>query len=237
MHRLSLETFLAAGPDHESNQYRILQGLKCATSEFVHNRLYPALSELADLLQSLKALVQQSSSLEQHLPRQLTGIDLEEQTLSYQPHPLAGSDFSRVLDLIRWAIPRVESALEEGMRIYDFVEENLAIEEVGIIPMYKDEGYYFVPENQEEILHLLRYETSLYTSGTERFRGLKTSLVDSVPRAGIARSPESIKLALIEQNRDLPNPATFLCETSLDFPFRETILPVAKRKLLSRVFS
>ncbi|MEP0823011.1 MAG: hypothetical protein HRF44_09180 [Ignavibacterium sp.] len=237
MHPLSLETFLAAGRDQESNEYRVLQGLKVLTAEFVHNRLYPALSELIDLLHALKALVQESSSLDQHLPRKLSGINLQEKKLTYDAHPLSGSDFSRVMDLIRWAIPRVEEAVEEGMKIYDFVDENLHIEEVGILPMYKEEGYYFVPENSEEILHLLRYETSLFTSGHEQFRTLKTSIVDSVPRGIVSPSPESIKLDLIERNRDLPNPATFLCETTLEFPFQATILPVAKRKLLSRVFS
>ncbi|MBI4418983.1 MAG: hypothetical protein HY563_09400 [Ignavibacteriales bacterium] len=133
MHQLSLETFLASGQDIESNQYRILQGLKALTAEFVQNRLYPALSELIDLLHSLRALVQESSALEQRLPRQLTHIDLEKKKLTYKAHSLSGSDFTRVLDLIRWAIPHIEAALEEGMKIYDFVDENISIEEVGIL--------------------------------------------------------------------------------------------------------
>ena len=44
-------------------------------------------------------------------------------------------------------------------------------------------------------------------------------------------------LELIEANRDLPNPATYLFETDLDFPFNETILPVAKRKFLRGLYS
>jgi hypothetical protein len=42
---------------------------------------------------------------------------------------------------------------------------------------------------------------------------------------------------LIAEHRELPNPATYLCQTELDFPFQETILPVAKRKLLRRLYS
>ncbi|MBK7032936.1 MAG: hypothetical protein IPH49_06685 [Ignavibacteria bacterium] len=49
--------------------------------------------------------------------------------------------------------------------------------------------------------------------------------------------PEDLKLALVEQHQDMPNPATFLMDSDLDFPFDETILPVAKRKLMRRLIS
>ena len=35
----------------------------------------------------------------------------------------------------------------------------------------------------------------------------------------------------------MPNPATFLMDTELDFPFDTTILPVAKRKLMRHLIS
>jgi len=235
--QLSLETFLGSGQDPESNQYRVLQGLKTLTDEFGHNRLYPTLSELIDLLNSLNLLLQETSSLDQQLPQQLKHVDLKNKKLHYEDVGLNRPDFRRVMELIRWAIPYIQKAIEEGTEIYDFVDENIAVEEVGILPIYREEGYYFVPEHREALLHLLRYEATLYTSGNERFRTLKTNIVDTIPQPGVQTSPESLKLELIGRNKDLPNPATFVCETSLEFPFYATILPVAKRKLMTRVFS
>ncbi|MBI2619699.1 MAG: hypothetical protein HYW57_06425 [Ignavibacteriales bacterium] len=234
---LSLETFVKAGQDAETNQYRILNGLKHYREEFTHNRIYPALADLISLLSVLQSLVQESSTLEQKLPQHIAGVDLATKKLHLEPAGLNSPDLKRILDLIEWAIPHLKTTIEEGIRIYDFVDENIAVEEVGILPMYREEGYYFVPEHQASLLHLLKYETSLYSAGNERFRALKTNILRSIPQSAIQESPESIKLRLIEEHHDLPNPATFLCETELDFPFSETILPVAKRKLMVRVFS
>lgn len=237
MERLSLQTFLSAGPDLESNQYQILSRLKSYHDEFSHNRLYPALSELIDLVHSLESLLQEQEQINQRLPQELKQIDLKNKRLVFEPahHDFPGLE--RVLTLIRWALPRIREMISEGMEIFDFVEENVSIEEVGLMPMYKDEGYYFIPDNRASLLHLLRYETSLFTSGNEKYRTLKTTTVDSLEQSSIRRSPESIKLELIEHHQDLPNPATFLCETTLDFPYAETILPIAKRKLMARLYS
>jgi exonuclease V gamma subunit len=53
-----------------------------------------------------------------------------------------------------------------------------------------------------------------------------------MPQGRVDPSPQAIKLDLVEERRDLPNPATYFFETQLDFPFEETMLPVAKRKLM-----
>ena len=104
------------------------------------------------------------------------------------------------------------------------------------MPVYRDEGYWFIPENRRSLLHLMRYEVSLFFSAGERYRRLKTSLIESVAERQVHTPAETIKLSLIERYRDLPNPATYRCETDLDFPYAETMLPVAKRKFMSTLF-
>lgn len=237
MHALSLDTFTSGGPDQEANQYRILHGIKTVTGEFARNRLYPSLTHLIDLLTTITSLLQETSLLEQRLPGRITGVDVRGRKLLFEKTGVRTPELERVTDLMRWAIPHLQEAIEEGTRIYDFVDEGISVEEVGILPMYRSEGYCFVPDHLEGVLRLLRYEASLYSSGSERFRTLKTSLVRSIRFRHVRPSPESLKLELIESKKDLPNPATYLCETSLEFPFHETILPVAKRKLMARIFS
>ena len=46
---------------------------------------------------------------------------------------------------------------------------------------------------------------------------------------------DKIKLGLVKEYEELPNPATFKMECDIDFPFEETILPIAKRRLVKRL--
>jgi hypothetical protein len=41
-------------------------------------------------------------------------------------------------------------------------DEQISIEEVGIMPAYRQEGYWLVPDTQAAQLNLLRYEVSLF---------------------------------------------------------------------------
>ncbi len=235
MDKLSLEHFLSAGTDPESARYRILAFLKKYVDEFDHNRLYPVLSDLIALKQSLEAIIEGRSKLASQLPQDVKGIDLASQKLILQAPDLSCSPLDHVVELIRWALPLLAETIEEGMKIYDIVETNLAIKEVGIIPVYHDEGYWLVPDNKASVLHLIQFSLALYESETEKFRTLKTRILRSVFQSSIEKPAESIKMDLIQEHHDLPNPATFVCETDLDFPFAETIFPVAKRKLMARL--
>lgn len=237
MHKLTLDTFLTGTDDAELRQYHVLEGLKHNYTEFTHNRLYPSLAELVDLHTALVNILNGMSDIQGHLPHELKEIDLEQGKLVYQAAGINDEDFLRAAELITWALPKIEQSIDEGVNIYNFVDEHIQIEQVGLLPMYREEGYWFVPEHKAALLHLLRYEVSLFTSANEKFRSLKTRSIRDIEQRSIVQTPESIKLNLIEQFHDLPNPATFLCETDLDFPYTETILPIAKRKLMAQVFS
>lgn len=237
MQRLTLETFLSAPPDMESAQFQILAHLKTYYDEFRHTRLYPALADLIDLTKTLEGILQEQAGLEHRLPHELKTIDWVNQKLVFEPIPVPSGDVERVLDLIRWALPRIYAAIEEGRRVYDFVDENLHLEEVGLMPMYREEGYAFIPEHRASLLHLLKYEVSLFTAEHCRFRTIKTRLLKSLKQQFIQLSPEYLKLQLVEEHHELPNPATFQFATDFDFPYAETILPVAKRKLIARICS
>ena len=235
MVKLSLDNFLSAGTDAESARYRILASLKKYSDDFDRNRLYPNLTELIALKSSLEAVVNGKSKLLNDLPQNLKEIDLANKKLVFESPEIPCTPLDNVIELIRWALPLIVETIAEGTQIYDFVEENLAIKEVGIIPFYHDEGYWLVPDNRASLLHLIRFSLALYDSETDKYRTLKTKILKTVEQTLVKRPPESIKLELIEEHQELPNPATFVCETDLDFPFVETIFPVAKRKLMVRL--
>ncbi|HUI63943.1 MAG TPA: hypothetical protein VL126_03810, partial [Bacteroidota bacterium] len=203
--------------------------------EFSHNRLYPALADLVQLAEDFQALQQRRDGMLAQLPQRLREVDLHNMHLVYEPAGHESPEFRRMMDLIAWALPHIERAIEEGSGIYEFVNQHVRIDDVGIVPAYREEGYWFVPEARAALLHLMRYEVSIYSVPNERYRSLKTVVLESVSEGSVRRSAESLKREIIRKYRDLPNPATFRCESDIDFPFAETLLPVAKRKLMAHL--
>jgi hypothetical protein len=232
MSALRFDLFLAAGQDYESTQYRIMSGLQEIQKAFSNNEIYPHLGELVGLHNSLQQMVQQLRSFKDVLPKNITGIDLEAKRIIYEQVNLGGGQVDFIEEIIDWALPHIQAAIEEGRAIFEFVEESLYLEEVGIMPSFVEEGYLFMPDFRLGQLHILRYDLSIFTQADERYRTLKTAHIKSIPVGGVLPSPQSIKLALLEENRQLPNPATYFFGTELDFPFEQTMLPVAKRKLM-----
>ena len=92
-----------------------------------------------------------------------------------------------------------------------------------------------VPNRDEEELHVLRYTLSLIEGEGETHRALKTVHCKTVSEENVDVDPSTIKLELIEERRDLPNPATYFSNIDLHVPYQETLLPVVKRRLVRRL--
>lgn len=237
MSTLSLDLFVSGAGDVERAQYQILGGIQHVRRAFAQNAIYPHLSELVHLYQSLRTIIDRSDDLKSAKPGKLKEIDLEGQRLIYDDQPIGDQHMAGVEQLINWALPHIQNAIEEGTTIFEFVEENLHMEEVGVVPSYVKEGYLLVPDLQERVSHVLRYEMSIFTGADERYRMLRTTHLKTIEHETIRPSPHSVKLDLLAQHPDLPNPATFSFRSAIDFPFEQTTLPVAKRKLMRHLFS
>ena len=237
MAELRLDHFLSAVHDLESAQYRVLNRLKEVRAAFSRNIIYPHLSSLVQVYRSLQQVMKGLDGVESALPRRLKEIDLNNQTLKYDYPALEDDQLQQVKELIGWAMPFLQEAIEEGRTIFEFVENNLSIGEVGIVPSYVEEGYLIIPNSEANALHILKYDLSLFTDVEERYRSLRTSHVKTIPHKQIQRSPHSIKLELMEEHRDLPNPATYVCDVEIAFPFEQTLLPIAKRKLMHHLYT
>lgn len=232
MRGLHLDQFMRASEDFEGAQYRILSGLQHVRDAFARNVIYPHLGALVSLYESLNAVLKQMDALRSKQMGTPKHLDLEASRIVYEKPPLGPNELAQVEDLIRWALPLIQEALEEGRTIFEFVEEHLHLEEVGIVPAYMEEGYLILPDGLQNKVHILQFTLSVFTKAQERFRSLRTSYVKSIPQGDILRSPQSIKLDLLSEKRELPNPATYCFITDIDFPYEPTILPIAKRKLM-----
>ncbi len=238
MKELNIDCFVyPQSSDFEVNQYLILDALKKYQTEFNHKRLYPEITDLIKLSNQLQDLLDDKIDLEMSFPRTISNFDLQNQKVNYEQLEKIQTDSDMIFRLIDWGLPVIKNLIEEGIIVHEFVEENIKIEEVGVVPLYKNEGYFMIVDNKKSELEIHRFECSLFTSGNEPYRALKTKYLESIKNIIIKEAPESIKLNLIKKYHDLPNPATYICDSSIDFPFDETIFPIAKRKLISKVAS
>ena len=227
MSTLSLSLF-DGSRDPEAARYRVLAGLAEAQTAFTRCRVAPHLSELVALHRGLGALVAGAAAVEPRGP--VVDVDWEAGRLVRDRADLPGSV---AVDLARWAMPRVEAAIVEGRTVYEFAAEHAALEAVGIVPGYRDEGFLLVDGGPS--VHVLRYQVSPLASTDGRYRALRTTPVD----AGLdpLAPPHTWKAALADLAPDLAAPAAFRLQTDLDLPVEETLVPVAKRKLLGLVQS
>ena len=232
MEGLRLEHFIGAGHDFERAQYQVMGRLHHVRQAFSRTIVYPYLADLVKLYGALQRIIDNLEGVRGKATGEIKAIDLETpQIIRQRPH-LGPDQVDLVEELIRWALPHIQETIEEGRTIFEFVDESLSLEEVGIVPSYTEEGYVILPDRKERQLHVLRYTLSVFTRADERYRSLKTTYVKSLPRGHVSPSPRSIKLDLVHEQPDLPNPATFFIDTDLDFPYEETVLPVSKRKLM-----
>lgn len=233
---LSLDLFTRSGDDFEKRQYMVMGGIKSIRSQFQQNRLYPHLSALLELRENLNHILAGFSGIEGMGAKRIKTIDIENKRIEFESTLPENLDLTSMKELIEWAKPLIEEAIREGISIYEFVDENLQVDSVGIQPGYKDEGYLFLPDYDTGALRLFRYEMSIYLDARETYRALKTKLLKTLDNSiSPYSSPGAIKLELIREFKDMPNPATFAFHTPLELSFDSTLFPVAKRKLLRMI--
>ena len=233
--RLNLNLFTKVQDDVERRQYIILAELKKISDEFQYYKIYPHLSGLIEIRRTLQDVIDRLADLRSKFPKRIGKIDWVNKTIEHEVVFVDGTDLKAVEDLINWSLPKIDKVIHEGIAIHDYVEKELSVEHVGILPNYRDEGYFFVPDNQRLKLNLFRFEVSIFQSAEDQYRSLKTKFLKALEQGRAHLSPGSIKLELIRQEKELPNPATYAFDTRLDFPFNQTILPVAKRKLMQTI--
>jgi hypothetical protein len=128
----------------------------------------------------------------------------------------------------------MKTTITNGAEIYDFVEENLTIAPIGLVPLDIQEGYFFLSAGNTKSTIVYQYRLSIFEKHDEKYRSIKTFYVEKRKRS-MVHTYENIKYDLIRQRTELPNPAVYSIESDLIFPVEETLLPVAKRSLVKYI--
>ncbi len=169
--------------------------------------------------------------LQEHFPKKMTGIQMEKLQMLYQQMIEDDELMQELEDIIHYAAGKMKTTIQNATGIYEFVEEQIEITPIGIIPLDIQEGYFFLSSRNTKETGVYHYRLSIFEKHDEKYRSIRTLFIDNWQR-GISHTYENIKSELIRRWKDLPNPAVYAIETGLNFPVDETLLPVAKRSLV-----
>ena len=226
------ETWFAEGYiDFELKKYTLLAYLQEVNKYFDQNKLYPQLADIVFHYNNLVAFRENKKFLQEHFPKKMTGFQIEKLQLLYQQMIEDDELMQELEDIIHYAAGTLKVTLQTGADIYEFVEEKITINPVGIIPLNQKEGYFFLTSGNTKTARTYHYRLSIFEKHDEKYRSIKTVLVDKWERS-ISTTFENTKERLIRYYNQLPNPAVYSINTELSFPVDETLLPVAKRSLV-----
>ncbi len=226
------ETWFAEGRiDFELKKYTLLAYLQEVNRYFNENKLYPQLADIIFHYNNIVAFRENKKYLQEHFPKKLTGVQLEKLQLLYEQMIDDDELMQELEDIIHYSAGKIRTTIDSGTEIYEFVEENINISPVGIIPLDTNEGYFFLSAGKARQTTVYQYRLSIFEKHDEKYRSIRTAFIDHRSRS-IASTYEHIKAELIRHRRNLPNPAVYSIETELAFPVDETLLPVAKRRLV-----
>lgn len=220
--------------DFEYKKYILLAYLKDIKQRFNQTELYPFMADLVFHYRNLIKVKESKELMYDSFPKSLSKADFTKLQLTYDQIVNDDEVMKQIEEILLFALPRVKETLEEGKELFEFVEENIDMEPVGLTPIYSDEGYLLINQDSSFEVAIYRYQMTLFEHSEEKYRSLNTQYLGSEIKK-INKTYENIKIDLIRSYTDLPNPATYAAISKLKFPLESTVLPVAKRMLVRNI--
>ncbi len=234
MEKLSKDWLTQGLIDFEYKKYVLMAYLQTVKSSFGKVELYPYLADLVFHFRNLQALKENKALIRESFPKELSLEEFKKLEVTYREMIEDDSVMSELESIINFALPQIKDSLQEGSIIYDYVESQCEISPVGVTPLYAKEGYLFVTQPPEKETNIYRYQMSIFEGSQEQLRSLNTVFVERVEKNTL-NTYERLKLDLIKKFKDLPNPAAYLILARMNFPFAETLMPVAKRLFVKHI--
>ncbi len=228
---LSETWFMEGYVDFELQKYRLMAYLQEINKYFNETKLYPQLSDVILHHNNLVAFRENKKLLQDQFPKRLDQINMQKLEVMYE-QMLADDEVMQELEgITQYAVEKMKNTIENGTEIYEFVEKQTRIEPVGILPLYKNEGYMLLWYGSYAEIRAYNYTITLFEHKHAKYKGIRVTFVDSWQKS-ITHTCEYIKREIIRSIPALPNPAVYCIETALSVPFEETLLPIAKRMLI-----
>lgn len=234
MDALSETWFVDGYIDFELKKYTLLAYLQKVNALFSEQKLYPQLSDLIMHYDNLVKLKEGKQRLQDNFPKKLTGIQLEQLKLIYEEIVKDDEMMEELQNIVLYSIEKMGRTIESGKDLYESVEENIAIIPIGIQPVDISMGYFFLSSGTAKSTTVYQYQLTIFENSNDTYRGLSTNYLFTHKR-DLTHTYESIKIDLIKNNKSLDLPAVYAIEAKSNYPERETLLPIARRRLIRHV--
>lgn len=217
--------------DFEYKKYVLLDYLQKVNEHFEEHKLFPELSDLMVHHDALLKIKQNKDHLLENFPKRVKGVDIDRMLIIYQKLVEDDELMRHISNIIQYSIPELDDAIARGKELYSYAENNILIDQIGLLPIYQNEGYLLLTGEHEKQLSVYRYTLSRIIHHKQQLNMIRTKFLFRDVKT-ISNTFQKIKSRLIKTFVDLPNPATFLVTSKRHFPINETMLPMAKQLLL-----
>ncbi len=227
MNRLTIDT-LKSSEDTEIIKYKILGSLKEYSANLRKNKLYPTMTELVSLSVKIENYIMQSVGPNESSESYYKESD--EDICIFGNLDSGEEAFDEFSNLIMWAQAQLNPILNEGIAIFEFVDENIDLQIINGTSINKDNGYILIPDNIENSLNIYSFHCILFNTNSAPIKSITTVFQKSIPMITADKIVSQVNILVNEmEDKSLP---VFYCNTDLDFPYEETIFQIAKKKLL-----
>lgn len=235
MLQIDIRKLTSCGSDWETNQYLLLRKIKEWQDLLSRNIVYPVLQESEAVKDKLDDLLIENISSKSWLEREVKGILIEDQIIVQDKAQHISTELDRLINYVEWAIENVEYIIREARIIFDFVKDEISVDKLNSDEKYKGKGYFVVQDNKKEVVKIYLYEMIISWNYDHPAENIKFTLLRSIPSLLLDCSIEELMERFITHSQRMYKPMVYICQTDLDFPFNETILPALKAKLLKEI--
>ena len=138
--------------DFEYKKYVLLGYLQKVKEHFNEQKLYPDFAELIAHYKNLISLKNNATSLESGFKKNIKGIDYEKLSFVYE-NTVDDASLNELKQIIGFSEPLFIDELKKGKTILDFAEQHILTNHIGIMPIYKKEGYFILYPFQSKQVH------------------------------------------------------------------------------------
>ncbi len=232
---IDISKITSCGSDWETNQYTFLQTLKSWQNEIRKNKLFPVIDYSWQLQNRFQTILSENIESKFWLEKEVQGAFIDDKLVLLEKAHQISFQLDKLIDFVKWGLDENIEILDEAEIIKQFVYENIQVIPSCNTDKYRGKGYILIPDNKLKIYKIYLYELSINWSVDEPVEYLELELLRSIPFAFVSGTPFKLMDDFIKHSQSLYDPMVYICETELDFPFNETILPMVKAKLLDSV--
>ncbi len=213
---ITLQWFSSSPMDIEYKYYKIMAEFRRIGEKLEHYRIYPERIKIKKWRKEIEAFLQKTHSKDEEAVREFSWENTWE----------------NLLELIRFSYKNLVILEQKAEIYYKEVQSHTQVRSVGVESLYPYEGFLFLDRKSRHRLELYLYRLSpvssqefpyfsVYWLGEKRYYAFREG---------------EIKDRLVRNfRRRWGNPATFLIETTKDFPSYGAVLPVGLERIYRKI--